>query len=100
MGRPCVCGASELEIDVEAGGVRVGGTELHAGDTIAIDGSTGVVTADDVRLIEPEVGEDFAAVLRWADEIRRLGVRANADSGRGCCAGARARRGGNRPLPD
>ena len=78
-GRPCVCGASELEVDVEAGGVRVGGTELHAGDTIAIDGSTGVVTADDVRLIEPEVGEDFAAVLSWADEIRRLGVRANAD---------------------
>ena len=80
MGRPCVCGASELEIDLDAGVVRVGGTELHAGDTIAIDGSTGVVTADDVRLIEPKVGEDFAAVLSWADEIRRLGVRANADT--------------------
>ncbi len=80
MGRPCVCGASELEIDIEAGVVRVGDTELHAGDTIAIDGSTGVVTADDVRLIEPKVGEDFAAVLSWADEIRRLGVRANADT--------------------
>ena len=80
MGRPCVCGASELEIDVEAGVVRVGDTELHAGDTIAIDGSTGAVTADDVRLIEPKVGEDFAAVLSWADEIRRLGVRANADT--------------------
>jgi pyruvate, orthophosphate dikinase len=80
MGRPCVCGASELEIDVEAGVVRVGGTELHAGDTIAINGSTGVVTADDVRLIEPEVGEDFSAVLGWADEIRRLGVRANGDT--------------------
>ena len=60
--------------------VRVGGTELRTGDTIAIDGSTGVVTADDVRLIEPKVGEDFAAVLSWADEIRRLGVRANADT--------------------
>jgi pyruvate,orthophosphate dikinase len=80
MGRPCVCGASELEIDLDAGVVSVGGTELHAGDTIAIDGSTGVVTADDVRLIEPKVGEDFAAVLSWADEIRRLGVRANADT--------------------
>ena len=79
MGRPCVCGASDLEIDLDAGVVRVGGTELHAGDTIAIDGSTGVVTADDVRLIEPKVGKDFAAVLSWADEIRRLGVRANAD---------------------
>ena len=80
MGRPCVCGASELEIDLDAGVVRVGSTELHAGDTIAIDGSTGVVTADDVRLIEPKVGEDFAAVLSWADEMRRLGVRANADT--------------------
>jgi pyruvate,orthophosphate dikinase len=80
MGRPCVCGASDLEIDLDAGVVRVGGIELHAGDTIAIDGSTGVVTADDVRLIEPKVGEDFAAVLRWADEIRHLGVRANADT--------------------
>jgi pyruvate, orthophosphate dikinase len=80
MGRPCVCGASELEIDVEAGAMRVGGTEFHAGDTIAINGSTGVVTADDVRLIQPKVGEDFAAVLGWADEIRRLGVRANGDT--------------------
>ncbi len=79
MGRPCVCGASDLEIDLDAGVVRVGGIELHAGDMIGIDGSTGVVTADDVRLIEPKVGKDFAAVLSWADEIRRLGVRANAD---------------------
>ena len=80
MGRPCVCGASELDIDLGADLLRVGDRELHAGDTIAIDGSTGVVTADDVRLIDPEVGNDFAALLSWADEIRRLGVRANADT--------------------
>ena len=47
---------------------------------IAIDGSTGVVTADEVRLIAPQVGEAFAEVLSWADELRRLGVRANADT--------------------
>jgi pyruvate, orthophosphate dikinase len=80
MGRPCVSGASELDIDLDAGVLRVGGKELRDGEVIAIDGSTGVVTADDVRLIDPKVGEDFAAVLSWADEIRRLGVRANADT--------------------
>jgi pyruvate, orthophosphate dikinase len=80
MGRPCVCGASDLDIEPDGGVLRVGDRELHAGDAIAIDGSTGVVTADDVRLIEPKVGKDFAAVLSWADAIRRLGVRANADT--------------------
>src|ERR671916_43953 len=60
--------------------VRVNGTELGEGDVIAIDGSAGIVTADEVPLEEPKVSEEFETVLAWADEIRTLGVRANADS--------------------
>ena len=80
MGKPCVAGAGELEIDLVAKRVRVGHTELGEGDTIVIDGSTGVVTADDVELEEPEMSDAFETVLKWADELRTLGVRANADT--------------------
>jgi pyruvate, orthophosphate dikinase len=80
MGRPCVSGASTLEIDLGAGQVRVGETVLHAGDRIAIDGSTGAVTLDDVPLVQPRVGGGFETVLLWSDELRRLGVRTNADT--------------------
>jgi pyruvate,orthophosphate dikinase len=80
MGKPCVAGAGALEVDLHAKRVRVNGTELGEGDLIAIDGSAGVVTADDVRLEEPKVSAHFETVLTWADELRTLGVRANADS--------------------
>ena len=79
MGRPCVCGASELEIDLEAGEMHVNGTVLREGDLIAIDGSSGAVTVEDVPLVPAEVDEYFQAVLGWSDELRRLEVRANAD---------------------
>ena len=79
MGRPCVCGASALEIDLEAGEMRVGETLLREGDEIAIDGSTGTVATKDVPLVPAEVDEHFQVVLGWCDELRRLGVRANAD---------------------
>jgi pyruvate,orthophosphate dikinase len=81
MGRPCVCGASELEIDVEARMLRAGGRELGDSSVIAIDGASGIVTADDVELVTPTVSAAFATVLGWSDELRRLGVRANADNG-------------------
>jgi pyruvate, orthophosphate dikinase len=80
MGRPCVAGVSELEIDLAGGEARVNGTVLHEGDLIAIDGTDGVITTDDVPLVEPEVDENFEQVLAWSDEIRRLGVRTNADT--------------------
>jgi pyruvate, orthophosphate dikinase len=80
MGRPAVVGAQGLIVDLKAKTVGVGDTILHEGDLIAIDGGTGEVTADDVPLIPPEVNADFEQVLRWADEIRDLGVRANADT--------------------
>ncbi|MGE5283123.1 MAG: pyruvate, phosphate dikinase [Chloroflexota bacterium] len=79
MGRPCVVGASALEIDLEARRMRVGDTELGEGEEIAIDGGSGAVTAQDVPLVPAEVDEHFRTVLEWSDELRRLGVRANAD---------------------
>ena len=80
MGRPCVAGASALAIDETAGVVHVGEVELKAGDLIAIEGSSGAVTLDDVPLIDPEISEEFDAVLGWADQKRRLKIRANADT--------------------
>jgi pyruvate,orthophosphate dikinase len=80
MGRPCVAGASRLKIDLEAGTVSVDGTRLEAGDLIAIDGTRGMVTVDDVPLVRPEISKQFDTVLDWADEVRRLDVRANADT--------------------
>jgi pyruvate, orthophosphate dikinase len=81
MGKPCVSGASELEIDLSAKTVSANGTTLNEGDLIAIDGTTGVVTTDDVPLEDPEVSGEFRTVLEWADELRVLGVRTNADTG-------------------
>jgi pyruvate,orthophosphate dikinase len=80
MGKPCVAGASALRIDLEQRVLRVGDVELREGDLIAIDGSTGRVTADDVPLTEAEVDPNLDTVLGWADGARRLGVRANADT--------------------
>ncbi|MBS1861471.1 MAG: pyruvate, phosphate dikinase [Actinobacteria bacterium] len=81
MGVPAVTGAASLEIDPDAGEIRRGGeVVLRAGDRVAIDGSAGALTGDDVPLVEPEVGEAFETVLAWADEARSLGVRANADT--------------------
>jgi len=80
MGRPCVAGAAEVKIDEDAGVVRVRDVELRAGSAIAIDGSTGVVTVDEVPLVEPEISAHFEELLRWSDGLRRIGVRANADT--------------------
>jgi pyruvate,orthophosphate dikinase len=80
MGRPAVVGASALAIDLDSKLITVNGTQVHEGDRIAIDGTTGRVTLDDVPLVEAQVSEHFERVLEWADEIRRLGVRANADT--------------------
>ncbi|HUJ55362.1 MAG TPA: pyruvate, phosphate dikinase [Gaiellaceae bacterium] len=78
MGKPCVAGVEELEI---AGGtVRLGGHELHEGDTITIDGGTGRVIVGEVPLVPPQINEDFETILDWADDLRRLKVRANADN--------------------
>jgi len=81
MGRPAVTGASAVEVDDEAGEVRIDGLVLRPGDHVAINGTTGEVTTDEVPLVDPEIGEEFEAVLSWCSEIQRMEVRANADSG-------------------
>jgi pyruvate, orthophosphate dikinase len=80
MGRPAVVGAQALAIDPVAKTVSVDGTQLHEGDAIAIDGTTGTVTVDDVPLVEARVDANFEQVLEWADHVRRLDVRTNADT--------------------
>jgi pyruvate,orthophosphate dikinase len=87
MGKPCVAGANDLEIDLKAKEIRADGTVLGEGDMIAIDGTAGLVTAEDVPLVDPKEDPEFAPllerlnkVLGWADDIRRLGVRTNADT--------------------
>jgi pyruvate,orthophosphate dikinase len=80
MGVPAVTGASEVEIDLSAEEIRVDGTTLKAGDRLAIDGTTGRITTEDVPLVDPEVGDAFDTVLKWADELRTLAVRTNADT--------------------
>jgi pyruvate,orthophosphate dikinase len=80
MGRPAVTGAGELDIDLHAAEVRVNGHVLREGDLIAIDGTAGAITLDDVPLVTPEVDPRFETLLGWCDELRTLGVRANADT--------------------
>jgi len=80
MGRPCVVGASDLHVDLDAEKASVGETTIGKGDVIAIDGSNGQITLDDVPLVEAQVSDEFETVLGWADDVRRLGVRANADA--------------------
>ena len=80
MGRPAVTGAGTIVVDEARGEVRVGALVLREGEQIAIDGSHGTVTTDDVPLVEPEMSEQLLTVLAWSDELRTLGVRANADT--------------------
>src|SRR4029078_2625896 len=72
--------AAALRITLESRRLRVGDVELHEGGLLAIDGSTGRVTADDVPLTEAEVDPNLGTVLGWADRARRLGLRAAADT--------------------
>ncbi|HWD73312.1 MAG TPA: pyruvate, phosphate dikinase [Actinomycetota bacterium] len=79
-GKPCVCGAEELHIDLAERRFTVGDTTVVEGDVIAIDGSTGRVAVGDVPLVQPQLSGDLERILRWADEFRRLKVRTNADT--------------------
>ena len=79
-GKPCVCGAEALHIDLGQRRFTVGDTTVEEGDVIAIDGSTGRVAVGDVPLVQPELSGDLEKILRWADGIRRLKVRTNADN--------------------
>jgi pyruvate,orthophosphate dikinase len=78
MGKPCVTGCEDLSL--EDGAARIGDATLHEGDVITIDGGTGRVFVGEVPLVPPRLNEDFETILGWADDVRRLGVRANADN--------------------
>jgi pyruvate,orthophosphate dikinase len=80
MGKPCVAGCEALSLDLDARTASLNGTKLDEGETITIDGGTGEVIVGEVALIAPEINEDFETVLGWADDLRRLTVRANADT--------------------
>jgi pyruvate, orthophosphate dikinase len=80
MGKPCVCGCEELKIDLNRGLFYVQDVEYPEGETLSIDGSSGEVILGKAPLIEPQFTAEFHELLSWADEIRRLKVRANADN--------------------
>ena len=80
MGRPCVCGINELSIDDKAGTFTARGRTFKAGEIITIDGSKGEVLDGAVAMIEPELTGDFQTLMAWADKVRRLKVRANAET--------------------
>ncbi|NBW06641.1 MAG: pyruvate, phosphate dikinase [Caulobacteraceae bacterium] len=80
MGRPCVSGAGEIHIDEAAQTFTARGRTFKAGEVITIDGSKGEVLDGAVAMIEPELTGDFQTLMRWADKVRRLKVRANAET--------------------
>ena len=80
MGKPCVSGAGALRIDYAAATMTVAGHLLKKGDLITVDGSTGQVLLGRAPMVEPALSGEFATLMGWADQVRVLGVRANADT--------------------
>jgi pyruvate,orthophosphate dikinase len=80
MGKPCVSGAGSLRVDYSAQTLAVGNTVLKRGEVVTIDGSTGQVLAGKVPMTEPALSGEFGTLMGWADKVRVLGVRANADT--------------------
>src|SRR5450631_3430371 len=80
MGKPCVSGAGTLRVDYATGTMTAGGQTFKKGDLITVDGSTGQVLAGKVDMIEPQLSGEFSTLIGWADKVRKLGVRANADT--------------------
>jgi pyruvate,orthophosphate dikinase len=80
MGKPCVSGAGSLRVDYKAGTISAAGKTLRQGDVITIDGGNGQVLKGAVPMRQPELSGDFAAIMEWADAIRRMKVRTNAET--------------------
>jgi len=80
MGRPCVAGAGSVTVDYAGQTLTAGGKRMNAGDTITLDGATGEVFAGTVPMIEPQLSGDFATLMEWADGVRKMKVRANAET--------------------
>ena len=80
MGRPCVSGSSEIDINYESKIFKTSELEVKEGDVITIDGSTGRIILGKVPTVEPEISGDFSKLMRWADDIRKLKVRTNSET--------------------
>ena len=80
MGKPCVSGAGQLRIDYAKGTLSIGPTTLKAGDFVTIDGGNGQVLLGEIKMQKPELSGEFATLMGWADKVRRLKVRANAET--------------------
>ena len=80
MGKPCVSGAGSLRVDYRAGTLLALGQTFRKGDVITIDGANGQVLNGAVAMLQPELSGDFAAIMEWADQIRRMKVRTNAET--------------------
>jgi pyruvate, orthophosphate dikinase len=80
MGKPCICGCEKAKIDLRKKELKVGDTVVREGERLSIDGGTGQVIQGEVPLIDPELSAEFQQLLTWADEVRRLKVRTNADN--------------------
>ncbi len=80
MGRPCVSGSSEIDIDYEKKIFKTTSLEIKEGDIITIDGSSGRIILGSVPTVKPEISGDFSRLMSWADNIRKLKVRTNAET--------------------
>jgi len=80
MGKPCVSGAGAIRIDYAKQTLTAGGVTLKKGDVLTIDGTTGQVMAGAIAMVKPELSGDFATLMEWADGVRRMKVRANAET--------------------
>ncbi|NRD80231.1 pyruvate, phosphate dikinase [Bacillus sp. BRMEA1] len=80
MGKACICGCEALKIDVRAKQFKVGEMVVNYGDVITIDGSSGEILLGEITMIDPELSPEFQLLLAWADQERKIEVRANADN--------------------
>ena len=80
MGRPCVSGSSEIDIQYDKKTFKTSSNEIKEGDTITIDGSTGRIILGSVPTVKPEISGDFSKLMRWADNVRKLKIRTNSET--------------------
>jgi pyruvate,orthophosphate dikinase len=80
MGKPCVSGCGTIRVDYGRGTMSIGTRTFKTGDVITIDGSVGQVLAGRMPMIEPKLSGEFGTLMGWADQVRKLGVRVNADT--------------------
>ncbi len=80
MGRPCVSGCSEIEIDYTKKIFKIKNFEIREGDVITIDGSTGRIILGEVKTIKPEMSKEFSKIMKWSDNFRRLKIRTNSET--------------------